>query len=214
MFEFETNTVLNLSTAHLSPGTREMMERNNETNCLTLSTYPKNEFGWFVYITAQTNIDNLPDDLKACVTLAKHLNCNMICFDCDVEPIKGLPVTDETDKYLMPPEQPLTLTPILGYVTVYIALYFDNQTATMVKYHMDFQKCLTRNFFEYLLQTAKDYYKAMGYTVIKHQYVTEEQYNAYCKANPDENDAVISWDETHMNIKYGPKTNEKEGESS
>lgn len=90
--EPEISRMLTLSTAHLSEDTAEKLDKNPKTDCLSITCYPKSEFGWYVYFDGlpEDAIDHLPDDLKAAIHLAKNLQCGILCFDCDAEVIPHL----------------------------------------------------------------------------------------------------------------------------
>ncbi len=84
----EITSILTLSTVHVSEKTREMLDEEPETNTMTLSVYQKSDYGWFVYIPDDVakgleSKDGIPEDLKACVTLAIEHGCSILCLDCD-----------------------------------------------------------------------------------------------------------------------------------
>ena len=95
----EVSRMLTLSTAHLTPETIWKLTNNPETDELCMTVYPKSEFGWFVYFSGipQSSIDALPKDLRACVYTAQNLNCDVLCFDCDAEPLGYLDVYSEDE---------------------------------------------------------------------------------------------------------------------
>ncbi|MDE2563010.1 MAG: hypothetical protein KGL48_12265 [Sphingomonadales bacterium] len=78
--------LLALSTGHLREQTC-----NTWLHEAPLATFAKGDHGWFVYV-ADDEPDDLPPDLRDCLTLARSLDCDWVMFDRDVEPIAELPV--------------------------------------------------------------------------------------------------------------------------
>lgn len=91
-----TCTMLTLSTAYLTEATRDTLEKEPEENKVRLTLYDKSEYGWFLDVSetalAGSDRDAIPEDLLACVRLARHVNADILCFDRDAEPcwIPGL----------------------------------------------------------------------------------------------------------------------------
>lgn len=106
----QINKVMNLSTAHLREVTREQLSfaaQNCESVEDHLSIYEKADntgnYGWFIYIhdgfpaimpCNESGDDAIPYDLFKAICFAKDSNCDMVCFDRDVEPLPYLPVYD------------------------------------------------------------------------------------------------------------------------
>lgn len=112
----ETSMMLTLSTAHLREETAEMMDSDCREELSMLSIYPKialplqvigesspeeierESFGWWVYILRDDpsedtdGLEDLPEDLSACVRYAKDHGCSLICFDGDGDTVSSLPV--------------------------------------------------------------------------------------------------------------------------
>lgn len=86
----EIHKMLVLSTAHITRETAEKLEND----AYALSTYPREEYGWFIYIPYDWDEYELPEDLKACIKLAKNNNCVWLCLDCDGLTTHNLPVYD------------------------------------------------------------------------------------------------------------------------
>ena len=85
-----------LSTAHLRPETVQEMEENiadREVGAAhedwpLLLTYSEHDYGFYVWTRSedmQNLLDegSLPDDLSACLKIARKHNCEWIKFDCD-----------------------------------------------------------------------------------------------------------------------------------
>lgn len=88
---------LDLSTAHLSPAT---LERFNglPPDRLPFAGGPT-DYGWFAYAHDENcgeGDDAIPEEMFACMTFARAQGCDYILFDCDAEPIEGLPVFDHS----------------------------------------------------------------------------------------------------------------------
>lgn len=92
----ELNTMLTLSTAHLSQDTMDLLE-NPDTELQTISWYPKllddENIGWFIYpcLPVDQIHADLPEDLKAILELAKFCNATVICLDCDGPILEDMP---------------------------------------------------------------------------------------------------------------------------
>lgn len=80
---------MELSTAHLSPATRELMDREAALCRLGVPIYRKEDVGWFVYLPdpRAVQMDEIPSDLRLCLEFADKAHCPMICFDRDVPAI-------------------------------------------------------------------------------------------------------------------------------
>lgn len=86
---------LDLSTAHLKPETLALLAGR------TLETLPfagaATAYGWFAYAhddNCGEGDDRIPDEMYACMEHARRLGCDYLLFDCDSEPVDGLPVFD------------------------------------------------------------------------------------------------------------------------
>ena len=82
---------LDLSTAHLTPATREYLERNNASP----TTYPHpHGYGWFIHVPEDPALDPEPDeipaDLQTALALARTLDCDYLLFDRDALVIETL----------------------------------------------------------------------------------------------------------------------------
>ena len=91
--QYPVRRFLDLSTAHLHPDTRELLDHN--TGPSTVYPHP-NGYGWFIYVpddpaTPFGSFKPLPD-LQAAVDLARTLDCAYLLFDRDGPLIHGLPV--------------------------------------------------------------------------------------------------------------------------
>ena len=84
--------MLDVSTAHLSPQTRQRLETFDVEGVLF---YPKGPWGWFVNVPAREDGlvvgEEVPTDLKACIQFAQTLEKEWIMFDCDGTVIQDLP---------------------------------------------------------------------------------------------------------------------------
>ncbi|MFC6282181.1 MULTISPECIES: DUF5983 family protein [Polaromonas] len=89
-------TMLDVSTAHLSPETRQRLETFDVEGVLY---YPKGPWGWFVNVPDREDGlvvgDEVPKDLKACIQFAQTLEKEWIMFDCDGTIMEDLPKFDD-----------------------------------------------------------------------------------------------------------------------
>jgi hypothetical protein len=89
---------LDISTGHLQPKTRWMVEEKAVIG--PIYDHPDG-FGWLVYVPDPQRVaewegpDPIPADLIACFDKARELRCDYILFDCDAQPIDGLPLYDD-----------------------------------------------------------------------------------------------------------------------
>lgn len=84
-------TMLMLSTAHLSPQTC-----NHYLPKAPFSAFEKGDVGWFVYATDDPPAD-LPEDLAQCIAHAREQGCAWLMFDCFYDLIEALP--DYTEQW-------------------------------------------------------------------------------------------------------------------
>ena len=83
--------MLTLSTAHLRPDTRDFLILESIKGYYGLSVY-SNEYGFFIYVDEDNELNNIPNDLSGCLQLAKDNDCEWIKFDRDELPIDNLKV--------------------------------------------------------------------------------------------------------------------------
>lgn len=87
--------MLDVSTAHLSPQTRQRLETFDVEGVLF---YPKGPWGWFVNVpTLDDGLvigDEVPTDLKTCILFAQTLEKEWLMFDCDGSIVQELPRFD------------------------------------------------------------------------------------------------------------------------
>lgn len=90
----EISKMLTLSTAHITKETADKLDLDckpvspedywQHSFCfdLGLSIFPKDDFGWFLWIPSADRAA-LPDDLKQCIELALANGCDWLCLDSD-----------------------------------------------------------------------------------------------------------------------------------
>lgn len=102
------SNILELSTAHLKPETRQILKEygTNTFDALdAVAVYPKclylDIIGWFMYPTANPSTGNFSyenhtyQDIKDAMMLAEKYNCSMVCFDVDEDTTDELPIYNE-----------------------------------------------------------------------------------------------------------------------
>ena len=86
----EITKMLTLSTAHICEITARRLDNDADDNNLGMCVYNKANFGWFIYLNPRDldEENSIPKDLFGCLKLAKSLDCDVLCFDCDgpIEP--------------------------------------------------------------------------------------------------------------------------------
>lgn len=84
----EKSSMLGLSTACISSKTADIINEiafGHESSYEGLIAYPKHVYGWFVHVSEEIELENLPEDLKNCLNYAKLKGCEWIMFDRDIE---------------------------------------------------------------------------------------------------------------------------------
>ena len=88
----EIAKMLTLSTGHLRESTREWID----AAAGTFASYPKGDYGWFMYASEAPGED-YPNELIVCMNRARELGCEWIMFDVDGPELDGLVVFEERD---------------------------------------------------------------------------------------------------------------------
>lgn len=82
---------------------------------------------------------------------------------------------------------------MLGYVQFYMALYFDDETATICAYQSDFRKPITEDLVELIAEEcAKQYPDKL---LKEYKCVSKEAYDAYSSL-PNVEHKTLSWNDT------------------
>lgn len=91
MFE----TMITLSTAHITVRTSLLLNDERATDRLGLIVYLKGEYGWFIHIPEDEDFSDenckVPRDLRACLLYAVNSDCEWLCLDCDGDVVDELP---------------------------------------------------------------------------------------------------------------------------
>ena len=104
----EITKMLTISTGHVTQQTLNMLKREGEENNFCLCVYPKDKFGYFIYLTpiSRNNTPgenscrmsafldqskNIPEDLKNVLQFCCDAECGILCLDNDGEQIPYLP---------------------------------------------------------------------------------------------------------------------------
>lgn len=92
----EISKIMTISTANVSPETREMLDeivknyadgRDPEPDLLVIA---KLGYGWFVFADIEPP-EHTPEDLAMCMNAARQDGCEWLCLDRDGEVLEGLP---------------------------------------------------------------------------------------------------------------------------
>ena len=59
-----------------------------------IGAYEKGEYGWFVHVEGTASLDEIPEDLAACLAFAIIEGCEWIMFDRDGPTVPELPTYD------------------------------------------------------------------------------------------------------------------------
>lgn len=91
----EITKMLNVSTAHISEITAELLDKSKSYELHNV-VYNKKEYGWFIYLD-KDNLDNyyepynkedyfyVPEELLKLMKFAKDVGCDWLCLDRDGE---------------------------------------------------------------------------------------------------------------------------------
>lgn len=83
---------LTIATSHITEETDAKLCEPNWCGTMGLSVYDKEDYGYWIWCDIDTEtIARLPEDLRACIKLAKENNCDWLCLDCDGCEVDGLP---------------------------------------------------------------------------------------------------------------------------
>ena len=99
---YARKSYLDLSTAHLRPDTRDMLDRLDGAPSAwpAMSIFP-GEYGWVVTVPPMdlpdvaAQMDNMPSDLADALSYAFDLGCELIRFDSDGYQVKDLPFYED-----------------------------------------------------------------------------------------------------------------------
>lgn len=90
--------MIDVSTAHLSPDTRQRLETSDIEGVLF---YPKGPWGWFINVPSRKDgliVGNeVPADLKDCIEFAQTHEKEWIMFDCDGAIVNELPTFESEE---------------------------------------------------------------------------------------------------------------------
>lgn len=83
---------LTIATSHITEETDENLRKGDWCGQMGISVYDKAEFGYWIWCGTDFDSNStIPEDLMACIKLAKENNCDWLCLDCDGCEVDGLP---------------------------------------------------------------------------------------------------------------------------
>lgn len=99
----EISRMLTISTAHVTPGTLTFLRTECENNTLGLAVYPKDDFGFYIYLPDSECLDAIlldaPEDLQNVLRFCSDVECNVLCLDSDGSYLPYLPSYDADYDY-------------------------------------------------------------------------------------------------------------------
>lgn len=107
---------LDLSTAHLCPGTREWLDKQGLLTARSRTFHDPDvvvllgstPYGWFVYADEASTDEEpgprVPADLWTCMAKARAEGCEYILFDADARPLVDLPTFEDAAPTATAPE--------------------------------------------------------------------------------------------------------------
>lgn len=96
----EISRMLTISTAHISKETADLLAGNYPMMEVPLwemsvGIYDKEGYGWLIYFEREDSIHpSMPEDLAACLRLARKHDCGVLCLDCDGDVVDSLATYD------------------------------------------------------------------------------------------------------------------------
>lgn len=94
--------ILTLSTAHVTADTAAQLDdrQHQMLGIAPFICFQKDDYGWFVHVPTVPEVTwhgQIPPDLNACMAMARAEGCTWLMFDCDADPVEGLPTYDGED---------------------------------------------------------------------------------------------------------------------
>lgn len=86
--KLEIDKMLTISSFHISGETSEFLDDESRAE---LVVYGKATFGWFIVVDHAATEENVPDDLKRVLDLAREKGCAWLCLDQDANILEELP---------------------------------------------------------------------------------------------------------------------------
>ncbi|MCY8228829.1 hypothetical protein MOC30_14660 [Bacillus spizizenii] len=77
--------MMELSTSNLKEETRNWLDEQANKRNIDLITYPKENYGYFIPLFDEMELDSIPNDLRKIIDYAISNNFEWIMFDCDAE---------------------------------------------------------------------------------------------------------------------------------
>lgn len=77
--------MMELSTSNLKGETRNWLDEQLSKRNSELIIYPKENFGYFIPLFDEMELDSVPNDLRKIIDYAISNNFEWIMFDCDAE---------------------------------------------------------------------------------------------------------------------------------
>lgn len=87
---------LDLSTAHLQPGDRQLLDHSADPACRDGLAVMTGTYGWLVHAAEDRNCEELSDALWAIFEKARSLGCDYVMLDADAPIDPDLPVFEAT----------------------------------------------------------------------------------------------------------------------
>lgn len=85
---------MDLSTAHLTPKTRDWLDEHDDQDNLS-HWVAQTPYGWFLYCDEENAEGSIPDDLFACMTYARKHGADYVLFDADADALTDLPTFED-----------------------------------------------------------------------------------------------------------------------
>lgn len=96
----EITRMLTISTSHISKETADLLAGEYPIDSvpvweISVGIYAKEEYGWYIYFSLAEHIHpSMPEDLAACLRLARKHDCSILCLDTDGDIVDSLATYD------------------------------------------------------------------------------------------------------------------------
>ena len=89
----DISKMLTISMAHITEETDNELQHNPD-KFEELFYYNEDWWGYMMQIPPHTTLEDIPEDLRMCIELARQNDCEWLQLDCDGEEVPELPTYD------------------------------------------------------------------------------------------------------------------------
>lgn len=86
----DISKMLTISIAHITKETDNELQHNPD-KFEELFYYNADGWEYMIWISPHTTLEDIPEDLRMCIELARQNDCKWLCLDCDGDEVSELP---------------------------------------------------------------------------------------------------------------------------